>query len=1351
MLTVTRERGLVALLLGIVLASASFAQIPSPIDPTNGQQKLIDLLDSLPINDIPNALDNHPLPYAVAVVAGGAQPTIVNKNTGSPIQLDADSSKATGKGNSGHDLLVEVNTEPFPTPSLVITVERLGSPSFAEDLTIVVAVPWNAFNDEVLPDRPNLFFGFQTTALFDAIEQEYPPGGHAPESVQFRFLPGVVGGSDHLLELQIDTVGADNPIRFLAGHFDGTVETGTQNALALGALADPVPENIGLTFDIDNSFLFQPTFATSFVLGWESSAPSKVIFDYLENESFPFTISDFGTSLLFDLMPTEAEIGLTVDTNTATATLSHTANAPIGLIEILHRRVDELTVIGTATDVPTMLDVTVDLSGFVTVDVNAPTLDIDLQIIETEGFPGTSAFLGYDLDYVGLRLVNVPDITAGYFPATDSFSVTATNPGECPTCDSIDLVELILDDDGRLDEDGNTVNLELPTSWSDAPVHHIFSLVDDGVHGTAAARILYLENAEFSLDAMSIAEAYTLQTTDAAPMQAYLRTQGATNLIPGHDIEVTCNVDDFPEGTLDFDFDFPDHLEYTITPPQDIDSLACFGHIDSLNFDILAADLPPELTFDFDPDEHLTVLAEDGSGPNTDTVGLLAIRLWDETMSLPGSGALFGLGIRDARARVDEVPSFLSTWSDDPGSTNIDFDTGSPPAVLYLGGAQVSVSTIVELTDQLPAAGPTSAHYARFFDDGGTDPKRLQAGAFGIDQFSYNSSEGGGMRELSVHYAADQARALELEVESAFGGRFFPDYSIDAELTLDAIPQSFDLTTDLATQVDYTGSGAISSLNLAAIIDTTNDSDDSNAVIAQLLATGLPSAVDFDLAPATGASLIMSGPLTSVFAQVQSGAPIFGSPYRLLQASLQSVPAKWTASWAGGSFFMEATDVFDNPSPLGQVAALVSTSNDPTVNDGKLAPFTLPGDALGGPLLGGTSGGCRINYTPFLQAIDFRYYNAGGAPNLLARLPKIYCQSSVLDLAPSIEDHLVVRVPADVDFVSLQFSGFQKVSAEPNANGGVYSLAVPVVGPHPLFVGVEMAGEFSTLQIENVPDAVDVDIDTAAGHIEATTVGSLGSIDAYVGPLPTAADNVEALRIQADDLPTSVEIDWNLAIPGSATFNVSNPFEVRLLSQNGSRRLVGGLVVGDLSASWDLSILDVELGYLDPECIISLIPPVGEVCGLTHLVFADAGFNFTANPGLDGFFNIYDRIGSPSDLAPPSPAPGPGDAQFVPRFTFALENFSHFDVEAGIQQCLPTPIPVPPFVIPCLPPPDFAIGIHLDVGSDLFDGFTFDFWDRGESPGVITGDPDYIGNNPWHVVSPLLHGYGSHFDPFDSP
>jgi hypothetical protein len=1343
----------VGVLLATTIASAADGDIPpDPIDPTRGEQILLDLINSLPLSDINVALDHFPVPFVVVASAGGAEPTVVSQRAGAPTRVDADRSKATGQGGSGQDLIVEVNTELLPTPHLVLNIERLGDAPFADDLAVLIAFPFDAFNAEMLPAPPNLFFGFETMGNYDDINNVYPAGGHAPEAVQIRFIPNVLGGADHFFELEIDNIAPSNPIRYIAGHFDGTADSGIQNALAFSALTDPAPANISLGFDIGNTDLFQLNFQTSFDLTWQASEPSKVQFDYIENETFPFEVSDFGTSITFENMPTLEHIVFSMDTATAMTTLDHGANAVIDELTLRHRRKDELTVYGTATDVPTEMSLTTDLRGTVILDVNANTLDMDLKMVETEGFFDTDDFLGYDLEYIGLRMENVPDLAGGYNPATDSFSVVATNPGECAGCEAIDLFELVLDDDGRL-QDGEVLNLQLPTSWDD-DTHDIFSLIDDGVHGTAAARVLHLMNATYVLNAASIGESYALQTSEAAPMQAYVRTSGTTKLIENRDVEVTCDVDDFPAGILVFDFDFPDQLEYTIDPPQDIESVHCYGYIDDLQFDVTGGELPPRFTWDFDPDDHLNVIAEDGLAPNSARLGLFAVRLWDEVgvEGIPDSDALFDVPLMDARARVDDVPSFQSTWSDAETGTSVDFDTGDPAADhLYLLGAQVSVSTLVELTDELPGAYPTSRHYARYVDEGEGNPKRFAVGVFGIDEFNYISTESDEARELTMQYLANAPHGLTLDVDSVFGGHFFPDYAIDARLTADNVPLSWDFTTDLATTFDYTASDGIESLALGGTISVTNGSISATAV--SLIAVGLPDAANFVMEPSEGATLTMSGPANLISFGLSSDEAIFNSDYQLIEGTLEDIPAQWLVNWAEDDFTLETLDAEDNPYPLGHISALLSTSSDPDENAARIEPFTLDGPVLEGPVLEGTSGGCRIEYTEFQQEIDKRYYDAGGAPNVYPRLQNLYCDSEELDLGEDPEDHVVVRMDEDtVEFASIQFSGFQMVAIEPAEDGGHYQFKAPSADAHPFFGGFEDAennDEFTTLQIESLPQEIELTVDTeiqiteerVGGAVTGTTDGPAGKIDLYSGPLPMAENNAEALRATLDETPESVIIWWVLDIHGGATFDVSAPFEVRLLAQDDGQRVVAAADLGDLVADWGITLLNEQQDLTDPACIISLVPPLPwPVCGVAILKHVEVFFDFTAEPGLDGIVNVYEWTGSPHALSPGGPDPSE-DGEYVPQLTFALKDFDEYEATGFIGQCIP-PL--------CWPPEgNLAIGVGVDLGTKYFDKFTFDYWDQGGDPAVIVGDADYITNEPWHIAFPLLHDFSDHFDPFD--
>jgi hypothetical protein len=131
---------------------------------------------------------------------------------------------------------------------------------------------------------------------------------------------------------------------------------------------------------------------------------------------------------------------------------------------------------------------------------------------------------------------------------------------------------------------------------------------------------------------------------------------------------------------VDFQIVFPPptiNVNYKISPPQGINQISCAGNVDNLHFEILIQDAPPEFDFDYRPEAHLRVKAEDGSGVNSDTVGALVLRLCDDPdedfvcevgengpVGIPGTDSLLGIPLRDARARADEIPSFLGTWGD---------------------------------------------------------------------------------------------------------------------------------------------------------------------------------------------------------------------------------------------------------------------------------------------------------------------------------------------------------------------------------------------------------------------------------------------------------------------------------------------------------------------------------------------------------------------------------------------------------------------------------------------------------------------------------------------------------------
>lgn len=1336
--------GLIALLSATMgLKTTSADHVPDPIDPDSGEANLLDLINSIPLNTVQQALDNFPVPYVVVATANGAQPTVVNKNAGSPVRIDADRSKTTGKG--GDDIQVEVNTELLPSPHIRVNINRITSPADATDVQVLVAFPFQAFNDESLPS-PNLFIGYQTTAPNGAV------GGIAPLMEEFRILPAILSGTSHDFILQMNTVGQVNPMTFIAGHFDGNAADGIQNALGMQAYVEPVPASIEIGFDLGQTGITTPglTSNSQVDFSWRASSPALVEFTYFEKEALPLADpSDYGTTLTFDQMPTEEDLSIAYDNSAGTGgtlSIQHSANAVVGEVELEYHRSDGLMIVGTLTDVPTSMDIGIDFAGSATLDVNDNLGSMVFQVTQVGGFLDTADFLGYNLGYAEFGVADAPSLWAGYDAANDKFGVGVTNPDT-----DIGAVWLMIGDDD---------DLELPPGWGDES--HIFSLIDDGTHGTAAARVVHLIEASLQLDAAPTGETFAFQLRDDAPMQLYLETTTGS-AVTGEDIKVQCDIVNMPYGEVDFTIDFPDQFAVNAEPisgyPETndaasfvINEISCIGNIGNLNFDMGVGSLPMGSGYKFDANGKLEVTVEPGGVPNSATIGHIRLRIWNEVEPLPSPFSLAPLvssPLHDARLRVDQIPSFVGTWSDG-GTTNVNFKAGKPASdALFIGGVQVLVSTAVELTTPLEVASSTADDFLTFADLGAGQPKRLGAGVFGLNEFSYNSTDGAG--QMSMSYKANAAHKLIIDVDSRFGGDFFPDYDLDLTFTLDAIPATFSMTTEFNPLISYTGSSGISSILLDGYVDNSAGNGTADKTHVVISATSLPSEFALNIDPATGATLDMNAAIAQVSLELSSDVGILGSPFQLIQGGLNNIPAKWNINWESGGFLVESKDAADNPSPMGVVTALISTSKDGPTNDAKIAPLTLDGPNLAGVITGGDSG-CRVDYSEFLQEIDRRYYDVG-APSVKSRLDELYCGSEQLDPG---EDHAVaLMVGGSLDFASLKFTGFQKIQYAPDANGGHYELKVPTPGLHPFFVGVGLDSNFATLQLANIPDSMVLDIDTAAGLITYDAADdvdpSVGEIDVYYGPLPVANDGSTAVRAILRQTPSFVHIKWDLGFPnGDAWFDASNEFELLFLAQSGSKRVTGGMAMEDLHLHYGIE----GPGYTPCDEVLDVDTCYGLLRATAGIDNDADGFASTlainaAKADLAAFIAVYDLIGGPAALtgACPGTCPGPVGSEYVPLVTAATKEFRGVILVFEIQ------------FDPLLPTSDFW-PIDFEYNPTGPDGqVVVDVWDQGFSVEFAgfeyTNDPDYIANNPWHII-PIttlttagLHTFSDHdFDPF---
>ena len=709
---------------------------PDPIIPNNGETKLLEVVQKHADKMNLNAQDHFPVPFVVVASAGGGSDVVKNWKAGAPLRIDADQSKSTGKG--GKDVIVEVNTEPMSDGmgnvawELRLNVDRIGTSNFAEALSVQIAFPFDAFNTEDnLAAPPNLLMGFETRVPGIPGTESYKTGidgGIAPESIEMILTTHTLAGTDHDFEWDITTTNAANPLAFVAGEFDGDPLNSTppriENAMGFSAYVAEVPDNINVDLTVGESGLNGPASDSFFDLLWTATDTSLVNFTYVEAESTAAAqspqVADFLTELVADEMPTSEHFVLHHDEAGSALTIDHNGNSVIDDLTLMKKRSDGLVITGVASDVPTMVDLDIGLAGNAALDVNANTLDLHLQASQLDGFNNTDAFLDYDLGYIALDVEDAPDLTANYDGAAKSFSISATQPNE-----EMPRAELLIDDDGEIGAANVPVGLELPPSYEDLDgVHHLFSLVDDGTHGTVVSRVVNTSNATYDHDAPTITETLDMQTGQDVPMQVYLRTGVDSNILPppGGElspdpfVEVTCDIDDVPMGHSVIGLDLP--LTFTTQTESPIDEMKCLGHIGDLNFGVLLGDIPTDSFFDFRPEGSLEVKAEDNNGTMDneaddfpDAYGIIAVHVADHTgfdpviLPLPANNEIFfpdDTALKDARLRLDFAPSLTATWHDETDTTVVDLDTALDASMdptnpfAYVGGLQVAISTVFD-------------------------------------------------------------------------------------------------------------------------------------------------------------------------------------------------------------------------------------------------------------------------------------------------------------------------------------------------------------------------------------------------------------------------------------------------------------------------------------------------------------------------------------------------------------------------------------------------------------------------------------------------------------------------------
>lgn len=863
---------------------------PDPIDPTRGQTNLLRVVQMMSDKQNLNAQDHFPVPYTVIVSAGAAAPTIKNWLAGAPLKLDADQSMATGQG--GNDIQVEVNTDRYtnalgkPDWKLRLNVNRVGTAPFAQNLSVTIAFPWNAFdtNNETLPALPNIMMGFQTRLPGIPGQLSYInglDGGNVPLTMQMVVTPHILAGTTHAFEWAIDTTGAANPLTFLAGEFDGNPASNTiVDALGWSAYVQNVPAHIGAELKVAENAIGSPAVDSKMDLHWTASARSLTTFDYLEAESNGAASSpqtaDYATQIVADKMPTDERFVLRQDEAGGALTLAHDGNASIHEMTFLKRRSDGLSLTGVASDensavdaIPTHVAMTLGLKGYASLNVT-PGSKADLFVQDTQvgGFNNTSQFFEkYNLEYVALKVKNSPNITVQFDEtstvvdgAERSFAVSVTNAGEVAP-----FTEMTLDDNGRISATHAPLNLELPERYGSSPSWNLWSIVDDGTHGTVVARALditrkatgpFTGSALFDHKAKTIIERVEFQAVAAHPMQVYVKSgllsavqppvpAGKTS--PDPYIEITGHIEDVPIGHTFVAFDFPLKFQWKNDEGNRIGVLCMAGHIGTFNFATILEDVPSTGSSEFRPEGSIIVVAQDNFG-NPDFFSLDAAIAYDVTgfdknvIEWPENYSLNGFHsenktffpnstpLKETRVRLDHVPSMRATWDNNSLHTYIDIATDAATGPFsFVGGVQLQISTVTALGGTVltcdnvkdflpPAATPQSEHYALLKDVAGE--QTLKFGVFGVHSFHFASDDTTTPSSYVLDFLLDPSRpytAAHINVDThptSTGalGTFFGGSTVTGPLDISYVPSHLNIASNFDPSFCTTGFPGLGSL-----------------------------------------------------------------------------------------------------------------------------------------------------------------------------------------------------------------------------------------------------------------------------------------------------------------------------------------------------------------------------------------------------------------------------------------------------------------------------------------------------------------------------------------------------------
>ncbi len=1209
------------------------------------------------------------------------------------------------------------------------------------------------------PNPPDLFVSVTFPAFFYNGETNDPAGvpywtyGYQtqpfqgiPVNVQMNFTVDHSVGTVHTFNFAWTSTSGIPHLGFEYGVFQ-VVDQNTTAMInpAFASFVVTSPPFAGLTFTTA-----EVGTASTKCMNWAAGASFGLSFGYDELRSLVGV--DYPMNVTVQDVPAAFSICTTEDRAAHTYSLNYTASSDVAYADVQ----TQIAVSGSPTvnidltvrDMPSHIEGVLG-DGSLAVTDSSPVGMVALNASATVGLANISSM-------VNLRMIiaSLPSFTATW--------------GQGSTGNFFDL-ETVTGCIGRIELAFSYGSIVLPLVQTSDPNSHYLMAFSNATTIAIALRLIGVQQIAFSQDNNVGSNTLTLTMCGNEVMYVLVSSGAGSLLTPNSGIELTVVMTNAPT-VLSLTWTMP--YVMSLTTNQLIASITADLHYTAAS---PAQDLTAHAEIDNLPATTMSWnIAASGSISFTagSPIGTILLTATDPNGLLGAGSAFGGQPIRMLNVVADSVPSFTASWSSSSGSppsTGVSFQTAPSTA---LGDLTFSIST--DLTQVVTLLRSEANRGMLYSDDKYTVGMVSSLWLHVQDVTRAGFSVGGTQTTITAGFGTSVSHPLSLaaQIDPTSGLNPVPGRGVTALLVTTPLPTSMDLTVMPASGFSYTASGVIDTVTL----DLTLGETAPNIDVIHGEIDGIPSGSVGTWS--TGSfGVTLTSTLTRVLVTLDNDAGVLGSSLKHILVDVKSIPASVSASWDTSS--KKATLSFTNPysQGLGEFK-LLATSGD-------VSPTNAYINSL-------SNSGCYTDYGAFTQMIDQHYWPS----TVPSRLNSLYCRNPSLDTGAN--DYGVYRTGGGFDVYALRVRELGLLDLDLNSASGHVTVEFSrnvALSRQLYFISDDQGGDNQVVgDVSELPNgqptnSFHAEWDQGAGHYAYALSQGIPYIDAYIGQHATTSLTSKYTKLLLVNTPETASFDYAFGNRGGhADFNASSVFEAGILVQDGSTRYVGYVQLQSLHFDYSFALPGEE------SCSIG-----GYTIDICYRIFRfDSSLNAVSSTA-DGVLGIYTLS---SGLDPLTEGTTPRAQEYIPEWTFILDNFQTFqvhvkwDVGIGIgvgngtigvdvsllptitvvaglnlvvdffwndQAVLGGNLPTIPLPVPgCI---DTVLGATLTVNAvkDYVDQNPLHIWPvTGVSP--ITLDGPHITTsggpsltdpcNDWHITLtetidiPGLHRFGDHPTPF---